>query len=92
VQKFSKGQVSSRLFCFQKWLGVKDFESLWLMALQWFVNKQCIFSNAEASVATRLWILLKFMNSSALTATVLERGQKCLTKECRIGVLLCSLE
>lgn len=45
---------------------MKDFKSLWLIRLQWFMNRQCILSSAQANLATRLWILLK-----ALTGTVL---------------------
>lgn len=70
---------------------MKVFESVWLIKLQWFMNKQYILSNVQASLATRLWLLLNFVNSAALIGTVLGKRMK-LLKECRIRLLLYSFE
>lgn len=72
-------------------LCIKVFESVWLTKLQRFMNKQCIFSDVQTSLATRLWLLLNFVNSSALIGMVLEKRTE-LLKECRIRLLLCSFE
>lgn len=73
-----KGQVSSWLFLFSEGLWYVGFESLWLIRLQWFMSKKCILSKAQASSATRLWILVKFVNSSALPGTVLGKCMEML--------------
>lgn len=72
-----KGQVSSWLFLFSG-VWYDGFESRWLIRLQWFLSKKCILSKAQASSATRLWILVKFGNSSALPGTVLGKRTKLL--------------
>lgn len=72
-----KGQVFSCLFLFSG-VWYDGFESLWLIRLQWFMSKKCIFSKAQASSATGLWILVKFVNSSALPGTVLGKRTEML--------------
>lgn len=44
------------------------------------MSKKCILSKAQASSATRLWIMVKFVNSSALPGTVLGKRTKMLVK------------
>lgn len=73
-----KGQVSSWKFLFSEGLWYVGFESLWLITLQWFMSKKCILSRAQASSATRLWILVKFVNSSALPGIVLGKRTEML--------------